>query len=81
MNLTFADTYYYLALLNPRDAGHARAITASAGRSSKLVTTRWVLAEVGDALATPQRLLLSREIGVGDASHNCLFVQGPPSPR
>lgn len=54
MTLTFADTYYYLALLNPRDADHGKALAASSQRQGKLVTTRWVLAEVGDAMAAPQ---------------------------
>jgi len=54
MTFTFADTFYYLALLNPRDANHAKAIAASREQQGKLVTTRWVLAEVGDAMAAPQ---------------------------
>ena len=54
MILTFADTYYYLALLNPRDANHGKALATSGQRQGKLVTTRWVLAEVGDAMAAPQ---------------------------
>jgi len=54
MILTFADTYYYLALLNPRDVHHGKAMAASGKRQGKLVTTRWVLAEVGDAMAAPQ---------------------------
>ncbi len=53
MTLTFADTYYYLALLNPRDANHGKAMAASGQRQGKLVTTRRVLAEVGDAMAAP----------------------------
>lgn len=51
---TFADTFYYLALLNPDDAAHERALAATAERSGTLVTTRWVLTEVGDAMAVPQ---------------------------
>jgi predicted nucleic acid-binding protein len=50
---TFADTFYYLALLNPDDSAHARALAATANRSGLLVTTRWVLTEVGDAMAEP----------------------------
>ncbi len=50
---TFADTFYYLALLNPDDAAHERALAATTKRSGILVTTRWVLTEVGDAMAVP----------------------------
>ncbi len=53
MNKTFADTYYYLALLNPGDAAHARALAITDKRSGKLVTTYWVLTEVGDAMSLP----------------------------
>lgn len=48
---TFADTFYYLALLNPSDAAHHLAVEVTDRRSGTLVTTQWVLAEVGDALA------------------------------
>lgn len=54
MNMTFADTFYHLALLNPDDAAHERALAVTAQRKGKLVTTRWVLTEVGDAMAAPQ---------------------------
>jgi predicted nucleic acid-binding protein len=50
MNAWFADTYYFLALLNPRDEGHARAVEASQ-TSRPLVTTAAVLLEVGNFLA------------------------------
>jgi predicted nucleic acid-binding protein len=54
MTDVFADTYYFLALRNPRDPGHNLAVTATAllGRR-KVVTTIWVLTEVADALAAP----------------------------
>src|SRR5437868_4868861 len=54
MNPLFADSFYFLALRNPRDAAYSRAkaITPQiAGRT--LVTTAWVLTEIGDALAAP----------------------------
>ena len=54
MKPVFADTYYFLALVNPQDAGHATA-TAYAKRSElRCVTTAWVLVEVGDALDAPE---------------------------
>ena len=54
MNKTFADTFYYLALLNPGDAAHERALALTTDRNGQLITTRWVLTEVGDAMAAPQ---------------------------
>ena len=53
MTATFADTFYYLALLNPRDQAHGAAVAIGATLSGGLVTTRAVLIEVADALASP----------------------------
>lgn len=50
MNLVFADTWFYLAILNRGDPGHARAIQLSRTDPRHRVTTIWVLTEVGDAL-------------------------------
>jgi len=49
----FADTYYWLALINPRDEAHQEAITLSQTLSEPLLTTTWVLTEVGDAMHDP----------------------------
>ena len=54
MSSTFADTFYYLALLNPDDAAHELALAVTAQRKGTLVTTRWILTEVGDAMAAPK---------------------------
>jgi predicted nucleic acid-binding protein len=54
MRVIFADTFYYLALLNPRDLSHAEASAVGAGLSGRLVTTAYVLIEVADALAAPR---------------------------
>ncbi|MBX6314101.1 MAG: type II toxin-antitoxin system VapC family toxin [Isosphaeraceae bacterium] len=51
MRTIFADTFYYLALLSPRDTAHSQAITISVGLSARLVTTEYVLTKVADALA------------------------------
>lgn len=53
MNAVFADSYYYLALLNPKDAGFERARTISRAHPGKVVTTQWVLLEVADAFCRP----------------------------
>lgn len=54
MNVLFADTFYYLALLNEDDAAHARAVAFSRACGGDTVTTAWVLTELADALAAPE---------------------------
>ncbi len=54
MSLVFADTYYFLALLNPRDEAHQAALSVGSFLpGKKLVTTQYVLLEVADAFARP----------------------------
>lgn len=55
MRTVFADTFYYLAVLNPNDLAHAKAVQASRDLALRTVTTAWVVTELGDALATPSR--------------------------
>lgn len=50
MNCVFADTWFFLAVLNPSDPQHERALAASRADRRHRVTTDWVLVEVGDAL-------------------------------
>jgi predicted nucleic acid-binding protein len=50
---TFADSFYFLALFNPRDAAHELTVRASRELVGNLITTDWVLAEVADALSDP----------------------------
>jgi len=49
----FADTAYYLALLNVRDELHGRAVALTPGFNDRMLTTTWVLTEVADALCRP----------------------------
>jgi len=51
----FLDTVYLLALLNPRDSWHARAVALSRHIRPRLVTTHAVLTEVADALCRQSR--------------------------
>jgi uncharacterized protein len=53
MTEAFADSFYYIALLNPADQFHAAAVRATQGLSARLVTTAWVLTDVADALSAP----------------------------
>ena len=53
MKAVFADTFYFLALLNEHDAAHKRAVAASRSPGLTLVTTEFVLMELADALCKP----------------------------
>jgi uncharacterized protein len=54
MTKAFADTFYFLALLDSREERHAQAAAASRDPQLQLVTTEWVLTEFGDAYCHPQ---------------------------
>jgi uncharacterized protein len=53
MKAVFADTFYFLALLNRRDPFHQRAIASSRESGLSILTTEFVLLEVADALCQP----------------------------
>jgi predicted nucleic acid-binding protein len=46
----FADTFFYLALLRNDDPAHAHAL-AAARRNRRILTTKFVLLELGNACA------------------------------
>lgn len=50
MNAVFADTYYFLALINRRDQAHDTCVKYSQSSNRPVVTTTWILLELGDAL-------------------------------
>jgi predicted nucleic acid-binding protein len=50
MTTVFADTFYFLALLNNTDQAHPKALAFTKAQG-RMVTTGWVLTELGDALA------------------------------
>lgn len=52
MTKSFADSFYFLALFNPRDAAHELALLASR-EFEALTTTDWILTETADALCDP----------------------------
>lgn len=76
MQAWFADSFYFLALRNPKDEGHAKAVAATANLAPrKLVTTPWILAEVGDALAKPaNRLGFAQLMQMLSANPNVVVV-------
>jgi len=51
MSILFADSFYFIALLNPDDAAHRKAGAFSLHRCS-LMTTEWVLVELADAFGS-----------------------------
>lgn len=55
MKTAFADAYYFFALVNERDPSHAKAAALSTTFRGRIVTTGWVLTELGDGLAKPNR--------------------------
>ena len=71
MTRVFADSFYFLALLNTRDQYHAKATAFSNQHDQALVTTVWVLTEVADAVSRSSKrqvfkLLLARMRGDPD---------------
>jgi uncharacterized protein len=50
----FADTFFYLALLDSHDSSHEGAIAATQKLDSVTVTTAWVLLELANALSASQ---------------------------
>ena len=55
MTTLFADTYYYVAMLSPKDSTHAQAVALTARLQPRIVTTAWVLAELAATFSTPTR--------------------------
>src|SRR5436309_1404216 len=55
MSAVFADTFFFLAILNPSDPAPASASDLSRRLRQPRVTTAWVLTEVGDAFARDNR--------------------------
>ena len=51
MTTVFADTYYFIALLNRADEGHQTAVKFTAKFTGEILTTTFVLAELGDGMS------------------------------
>ena len=49
--MKFADSNFLVAVLNPKDQWHSLATRVAHALNEPLVTTMWVLVEVGDALS------------------------------
>lgn len=51
MKRVFADTFYFVALVNRLDAYHERATEFARTYRGTFVTTRWILAEMANAMS------------------------------
>lgn len=81
----FADSSYYIALANPRDQYHEVAVGFTRSFRGRVVTTEYVLLEVGNRLvkandrqaflALLHHLMNSHQVEVVNAEHS-LFQQG-----
>jgi len=70
MKRVFGDSFYFIALLNARDIHHGQARDVTRNLAGPVVTTRWVLAEVGNALS-----------GLGARQGFARFLAGLPTQR
>ena len=55
MNIVFADTFYFFALLNENDQAHTQAVEFSKNYRGQIVTTLAVIFELADGLSKPPR--------------------------
>jgi uncharacterized protein len=61
MNAVFADTSFYVAVLNPRDVTHEKALEIGRQIAAPVVLSDFILLELGNALSSPGlRELFSR---------------------
>jgi predicted nucleic acid-binding protein len=51
MEIVFGDTFFFLASINARDRGHAQVSHYVRNNRFRIVTTYWVMAEVGSGFA------------------------------
>jgi predicted nucleic acid-binding protein len=50
----FADTAFYIALLNPRDEYHEAACKLATEFGGSMITTAWVITEVANQMSKPR---------------------------
>ncbi len=78
MTRVFADTYYFLALINVKDAAHQRALQFSQSHDNPLLTTCWILTELADGLsAVAHRPIFAKILADLRADPETIIV--PPS--
>ncbi len=78
MKHVFADTAYFLALLNSRDAFHAQACRLCKNLEGDLLTTAWVITELLDGFSrSPDRAQVATHVRGWYADPEITIV--PPS--
>lgn len=53
MKTVFADSFYFFALVNNCDPAHDKAVAFLRTYRGRLLTTDWIITELGDGLANP----------------------------
>ena len=77
MNRVFADTSYYIALLGERDRHHAQAVVLAQSYYGQIITTDYVLLEVGNWLSrTADRPLFVQLLKAIDEDPHTTVVPG-----
>jgi len=51
--IRFADTFFYLAVVNPHDPAHAAAVEMAREFRGRVLTTEFILLELADAMTAP----------------------------
>lgn len=75
MNVAFADTSYYIALLGERDQHHAEAVAVARAFHGRIITTDFVLVEVGNWLSrTADRPLFLKLLEAIDADPETIVL-------
>jgi hypothetical protein len=77
VSAVFADSWYYIALLDASDAHHPAVRRHADQFDGEIVTTRWVLAEVANSLAGPRfRTMVAKFLRDVEADPNARVI-GP----
>jgi predicted nucleic acid-binding protein len=62
MKRVFADTYYFLALLNPKDEWHEISLEFTSHLDRSFLTTAWVMTELANSLSRGRNRQLFLEL-------------------
>jgi predicted nucleic acid-binding protein len=54
MRTVFADSFYFMAAINEQDSAHSRVLQFAQASPQRMLTTEWVLTEVGNAFSKPK---------------------------
>jgi len=65
MMRVFADSFYFFAMLNPKDEAHQKALRFAMEHAEPVVTTAWVLTELADGLASTGRRVAFSQVVAG----------------